>query len=465
MPQQEQAAREWCAGRGYTLSRIFADVARSGRSTASRAEFLAMVDYLLDGSPERGLIIYEFSRFSRDIDDLNFYLADLRRSGIVVHSLHDDIPAGLEGRLFESIIAYKNAKYIQDLARNVRRGLAYTRAQYHAWQASIPPAGYRKVQRTIGHKRDGAPRILSVLEPDPATAPLVRLAFEMRLAGRSMREIHAATGLYSYGPLYVRMLRNPIYIGVHDGIENFCEPIVDRETWQAVQDRARLHPRREMSFYLLSGLARCAACGRSLRGHSGISKGRRFHYYRCMSVDSFAACEAPLIPAPALERLVIERAREHLSDPAIVEDVVAETQRIAAREQETGGLELAPARAELEAAQANVRRLVAAIRAAGHSAALLADLAEQEKRAQAAQDRLVAIERALRARLSKLPSAEQVRAGYARLLAGLETADRRELQLLLRSFVAEVRAGRTGKEIQGEVDFITPLGERATRRL
>lgn len=42
--QQEKAAGEWCKANGYTLSRTFTDIAKSGLRMAGRDAFLEMVN-------------------------------------------------------------------------------------------------------------------------------------------------------------------------------------------------------------------------------------------------------------------------------------------------------------------------------------------------------------------------------------------------------------------------------------
>ena len=72
---------------------------------------------------EKGLVIWKYSRFSRDVDDSAFYRADLRRMGYLIHSLNDNIPEGPEGRFFEAAIDWMNQRFLEDLSTDVKRGL------------------------------------------------------------------------------------------------------------------------------------------------------------------------------------------------------------------------------------------------------------------------------------------------------------------------------------------------------
>src|SRR3972149_6957937 len=286
--QQQQAAGDWCRENGFILTRTFNDSARSGTSLAGRDQFLAMLDYLENGAPESGVLLCERPRFSRQFDDTMFYLANLRRRGYIVHSLSDPIPDTLDGRLIETVTAWKNAKYSDDLSRLVKRGQQYVVLQHHAALGGTP-LGYKLVEVEIGKRRDGSPHTISRLVIDEAAAPLVRKAFEMRAAGATIAEIHAEVALYPWIKNYSYMFRNPRYTGqaTFNGIEipDFCPAIINEETWSAVQqlmdERAKKHaynhPRAVRSRYILSGLLKCGECGAPMVGR--VLKRERYPDY------------------------------------------------------------------------------------------------------------------------------------------------------------------------------------------
>lgn len=114
--QQESVIREYCMANGLLLIRIFADYAAPGSSTVGRTQFLDMIDFFRSREcPAKGLIIWKYNRFARSMDDAQFYKADLRRRGYIIHSLNDSVPEGLDGRLFEAAVDWMNARYLEDM--------------------------------------------------------------------------------------------------------------------------------------------------------------------------------------------------------------------------------------------------------------------------------------------------------------------------------------------------------------
>src|SRR4030042_1104950 len=148
IPQQEKSVGEWCRTNGFILSKIYKDAARSGTRISGRDEFLKMVSYLENKVPERGVVFWELSRFSRDYNDCQYYLSDLRRQGYTVHSMTDNIPPGLDGQMLERMKIWMNAKYIEDLKKNIKRGLRYITDVHHA-KLGVIPVGYIGVPKQI----------------------------------------------------------------------------------------------------------------------------------------------------------------------------------------------------------------------------------------------------------------------------------------------------------------------------
>jgi DNA invertase Pin-like site-specific DNA recombinase len=439
---------------------VFKDVARRGTRTIGRDQFLEMVDHFDGEAPEAGILLWEYARFSRDYDDTMYYIADLRRRGIQVYSITDAVPEGLEGRLLESIIAWKNARYSEDLRKNVKRGHRYVVRQHKAFFAGKVPVGFRRYQVEIGQRRDGTPHLVSRLEPDPNKVDLVRKAYRMRAEGRSYSEINTETRLLNHIASYNRLFKNPLYIGKYnyDGmlVEDFCEPIVDQETWDAVQkimqDRVEKYRPifRSSSDYLLTGMLFCAKCGKRMRGSIVGPAGRQIRYYRCTSHHFMEPCGARMIPRDTLEEMVISRIKTYFTDQGWIEEMFYQQaewalERIQEKEAETELI-----KSELSGIERKIKRLVAAITDHGHSQAMLDQLRELEDRQEELQTRILIEESTI---VSK-PDITEYQQLAEDVVEKLESADRRTLQLVLRTFTNRIVAIREETdEIKCGVEF------------
>jgi site-specific DNA recombinase len=470
IPQQQESIGKWCLDNSYILTRVFVDAARSGTRTTGRDSFIRMVAYLEEDVPEVGIILWEYSRFSRDFDDSMYYIADLRRQGFVVYSITDNIPDSLDGRLIESITAWKNAKYSEDLRKNVRRGLHYIASVHHAKPGGKPPLGYRTVPVEIGVRRDGSAHIVHRLEPDPNVAPLVQKAFEMRAMGATYKEIHEVTHLFKWLVAYGKMLQKRLYTGIFEygGMEvrDFCPPLVDQATWQKVQnvnrDRAERygydHPRRLRSRFILTGLLKCDLCGGFMYGRvSCTSPYRPYDYYRCQNKEGGrSTCSASYIPKDEIEDRVLAAVHDRILDPIVLTKAYDKVQSQAAAGQDEQTMLIQQSDAELDDAKRKIRRIVAAISDAGHSQALLAELADLEKKQTELNERLSRLEEE-RDRVQQEISIDM---GHAvqDINTALQIADDKEKAILLRGFIREIRAHRVAGELVGKIIYRLPGG-------
>ena len=81
------------------------------------------------------------------------------------------------------------------------------------------------------------------------------------------------------------MLQNRKYIGESYGIENYHEAIIDRDTFDLVQEMLSKNQRKARKFeYIFSGMTWCSDCGRKMTGTTDEYHAKKIRYkvYRCM---------------------------------------------------------------------------------------------------------------------------------------------------------------------------------------
>lgn len=339
IPQQERVISDYCKVYGLALVRIYAETA-SGRKTKNRDQFLQMVNDVMmceDDQRPRGLILWAFSRFSRDIIDFNFYLYSLLKKGVVIHSLTEQIPEGLAGQIMLSIKAYSNADFSVQLGKQIKRAIAdYVRAGYS--NGALPPRGYLLVRETHGLRRNGAKRIGVKWVRDPELAPLVILAWEMRARGKSYGEITEATQgkIYSSKNSWSTHFKNESYLGIgkagSERIPDHHEALITWEIWQAVrqvevENKKRNSGMRNKFPSLLTGLMFCIHCGAAMVLHT--SKGYRC--YICGRRDrrgGFSDCpNSHRVNARKIDQLVLDIISNRILSPVFANEIIAEVQK------------------------------------------------------------------------------------------------------------------------------------------
>jgi site-specific DNA recombinase len=407
--QQHNEVRAYCITHGLILRDTYIDAARSGKTTAGREEFQRMLShYKTPTNRPVALLLWNYARFARDIDDSQLYKITLRHQWkIIIHSMTDSIPEGKYGKLVELMIDVSNEEKREQASIESKRGLRDL-VQRFGCVPGVPPTGFRRVPVDLGDRRDKSKHIAHRWKPDPEFIPRIRQAFEMRAAGATLSQIQKNTSLFNSLNSYTTFFRNPIYIGVLKfsdlTIENYCDPIVDRKTWDAVQrivernaahrnlKQSQHHPTRHIDTYLLSGIATCARCNSVLVGMtSGQRSGNYYYRYACSKAKRGGTCDLTPVPARPIENAVIDQIDNFLSDPANIRDML-DQQRLEDKDlavQQKG--QIAITQKKLTTLRRSIANITAAIRTHGHSKALLKELSALEANETELETRLLEI--------------------------------------------------------------------------
>jgi site-specific DNA recombinase len=315
IPAQREACIRYVAERGWNLADEFVDAGESAR-TADRPMLKAMLRRIVEG--EIGaIVVHKIDRLARSMEDHVAIRAALRRSGVQLVSVTENIEETASGRLVEGIHALMAEFYSANLASEIRKGMTQ-KAKMGGWPTKAP-VGYLHVRDKTAGKE-----IAKVIF-DPERASLVRAAFSLYSTGEySILELQAtmhARGLTSPharrpgAPIsaskLAEMLANPFYVGVVEwgGVryEGQHNPLVPQSLFDRVRDVLRAHDRvgvrQRRHDHYLKGLLFCGECGRRLS--LTLAKGRYLYFY-CLGQRGQArtGCRQPYILAGDAEALV-----------------------------------------------------------------------------------------------------------------------------------------------------------------
>jgi site-specific DNA recombinase len=283
------------------------------------------------------VVVHKLDRLARSMEDHVAIRAALRRSGVQLASVTENIEETASGRLVEGIHALMAEFYSANLGSEIRKGMTQ-KAKMGGWPGRAP-IGYVNVRERFGG------RDVAKVDFDPERAMLVRAAFRLYATGEySILELQTtmhAKGLTSPrarragGPMsaskLAEMLANPFYLGVveWDGVRYAGQhrPLVSQSIFDHVQDVLRAHDRvgvrRRRHDHYLKGLLFCGECGRPLS--LTLAKGRYLYFY-CLGQrgEARTGCRQPYLLAGDAETLV-EDVYERVQLPASwVKQLIAE---------------------------------------------------------------------------------------------------------------------------------------------
>lgn len=374
--QQVAVCREYCARRGLDVLRVYADAARSGRSTEGRDQFLRMLDDARAG--EFGaVVVYKLDRFARDRYDSVLNKKRLRDCGVVVLSAMENIPEGPEGRLMESVIEGVAEWYSADLSQKTRRGMRANAEQCLANGVAVFGYGVGEDGRYVIDERQ-AETVRRVFAEWIAGRPAAHIARDLAAEG-----VRTATGKRPGKNWPRAIVHDERYTGVYawDDVRvvGGMPAIIDADTFAraARRKRATAAPNR-CHEYPLAGRLFDHDTGAAMTGYLGRSKGRDYLYYSA-NVDG----RHHLIRREVLEDAVVRAVTGAFKDAAFLDDVL---DRIDALRDHVGDAEdVRAARATIRECRAEGRRL-AQLRDGDYVPAVVLELLrDNEERLRAAE--------------------------------------------------------------------------------
>lgn len=328
------AARE-----GYRIEEVYRELV-SGESIDGRPEFRRVMDRIADPDCD-GVIVHAVDRLGRgDPMEYGWILSSLRYSRTVIvtpgRTYDPRSPDDLQALKLQMFVANIELEHIR--ARMQAGSVAS--AERGNYVGSRPPYGYDKV------------RGRSVIVPNEAEAPVVRMIYRMAAGGSNKGQISRALnadGITTrHGHLWIparvgTIIENPVYKGwirygyrrerivARDGlrfvrrrvvsddgtyvmVQGVHEPLVDEGTWEAAQGVFEATPvHRDLSIKNpLAGLLVCGICGRGMsrqvvRNKYGSEYERVHHAY-----EGDCHCRSASLPdvVSALCEALAEAARE-----------------------------------------------------------------------------------------------------------------------------------------------------------
>ena len=171
---QLRAINDYADRNGFEIVETYTDRALSARSD-QRPGFQRMVQDSRSGA-FKVIIVHKLDRFSRDRYDSAFYRHELKKNGVTLCSVVENIDNSPESIILESVIEGMNEYYSKNLARETMKGLKEN-ALTGRHTGGTALFGYKINPDT---KRP---------ETDPDEASAVRMIFDMAFKGDSYAKI------------------------------------------------------------------------------------------------------------------------------------------------------------------------------------------------------------------------------------------------------------------------------------
>ena len=324
---QVRICKEFAESKGLKVVNMYNDKARTGTND-SRPAFQQMIADAKSGAFQY-IIVYMFDRFARNRKDSIMYKEMLKEKyGIKVLSALEPIAEDEGGEFYEMFLDWNAEKYSKRLSKRVKDGLDISVAN-GTYCGGTLIYGYRIEQEPIAGKTNKFIKRVVINEEE---AEILKYVFEQYDKGMTKKEIAQALnekGLRYKGKPYKgrtfdKYLINRKYTGEFDfggrHCDNMFPQIIPKDLFERVQERLNKNKyflggvAKSKLEYLLTGKLFCGHCGTEMVSDGGVSHiGTAYHYYTCKKRKK-AKCDKKREVKESLERYVVDRVRDFLSD-------------------------------------------------------------------------------------------------------------------------------------------------------
>lgn len=486
---QIRAMTTYCSQRQIAIVETYVDEAKSA-TTDRRPSFQQMI---ADSVSHRFniLLVHKLDRFARSRYDSAVYKRELKKNGVQVYSVLENLDNSPESIMMESVLEGMSEYYSQNLAREVMKGMRETALQCKH-TGGKPPLGYDV---------DPVSRKLVINSQE---AEAVRLIFEMYSEGCGYSEILETLHDMDYktkkGKEFLKnslysILTNPKYCGIYVfnrssaksitgtrnthllkasediiTVEGGVPQIVDEKTFSKVQKRLESNKHigarsKAKTVYLLAGKVFCKVCGRSMTGNTRYSGRNKEKYvtYRCPSKHYI--CNNKEINQEYLDRFVVAMLEVYLFNAAAIQEMARKIEAMSGNRSEMIAEERDRFQASLGEVSEAIANITNVIMSGIVSTALTDKLAELEQEKAQIEDSIQKLEQRDTAGRDAEADILSIPLQYTRLKGNISNP---KYKCFIQDFIEKIEVGRyelsialkTGLDMYPELDTMLSVRRR-----
>ncbi|MBW7475912.1 recombinase family protein [Paenibacillus oenotherae] len=401
---QMRAIEAYCQQKGYVIVDIYPDEELTG-TVDRRPEFQRMIDdsykRLFDV-----VVVHKLDRFARNRYDSAHYKRILKKNGIKVESVLEQLDGSPESVILESVLEGMAEYYSLNLAREVMKGM-FVNAELGIHTGGRPAYGLRVNPETRKYEIDERTYRAVQIYFDGIDNDVPNPAIAARLNEEGFRtqtgEEFTANSFYGwatnrkYKGDYVynassakdeegkRNTNKKKPESEQTIIPGIIPAIISAEQWDRVNEKFKSRKRtpgrmKAKVVYLLSGKVYCGNCGALYSGNSyknsKSSENTLLTYYKCQ-----AKCGNTSVRKEDLEQLVMEKLVYNCFTNEGMLDIAKRVQELYLREKKQSMSDVEPIKRELSELNVQIKNWTTAIGAGVMSVIDNIKQAEQRKEA------------------------------------------------------------------------------------
>jgi len=273
--------KEYCEKKGMKIVDHYSDQGKSGSLPPLKRPALHRLLEDVQAGKIDMILFTKLDRWFRSVKEY-FKVQDvLDRHKVEWKAIHEDYDTTTaNGRMAITICLAIAQNEREKTAERIKVVFEHKRKNKEAcFGGKVPPFGYLKEK-----DEDGIQRLVKDPESQQMVAEFWDILVKYNNLNKAIRHIRDVYGVVKSDKQWGRIAKSDFYCGMHNGIEDFCEPYVTKKDWLMVQETAasRIRDTKSKRVYIFTGMIRCPECGHILCGTSSKNKyGVEYRGYRC----------------------------------------------------------------------------------------------------------------------------------------------------------------------------------------
>lgn len=293
------------------------------------------------------IAIYKIDRLSRSLMDFAKIMEALERNKVSLVSVTQQFNTTTSmGRLTLNILLSFAHFEREIISERTRDKMAASRRK-GKWTGGHQLLGYDLKHESGGNCLQVNPKeasqVQEIFKTYLETGSMIETARFLRENGITNKRYHTKDGTLRGGTHFDKatlhkLLTNVTYLGkvtyrdqIYDGEH---KAIIDTDTFNQVQGMLKRNQRSGGKYSankynaLLKGLVRCKHCGCAMIHHYVSKPNKRYRYYVCLKAqkEGWDTCPSPSLPAPELERFIVDQIKVIGRDPTVLQDCIETAQ-------------------------------------------------------------------------------------------------------------------------------------------
>jgi len=287
------------------------------------------------------IVVYKVDRLSRSLLDFSRIMERLDAQGVSFVSVTQQFNTTHSmGRLTLNILL-SFAQFEREIIAERTRDKMSAARRKGKWIGGVPILGYDVAPeggRLVVNEGE-AERVRDIFGLYLKHGSLIPTVQELDRRGWTNKRWVSKKGVERGGCAFLKntlhgLLTNVTYTGrvrfQGDIFDGEHDAIIDADLWEKVQRRLKMNghngAKRQRNKYgaLLRGILWCAPCGKPMYHHYAQKGNRRYRYYRCTNTEKrgTATCPSGALPAPEIERFVVDELRSIGQDEAVISETL-----------------------------------------------------------------------------------------------------------------------------------------------